>query len=175
MGRPFNFLKSRGTRERFMDDLSGTLAAAPFTLIAGAINKARLKQRYSVPDNPYSLALKFCMERVHGFLADQEQAGSDIHFLVEKRGKNEDEQVSNAFRRICAGDNRRGKLPNFAVEFVDKRTNLPGLQIADLVSTPIGRHLLRPDQHNRAFEVVRSKFRRSPDGCPKGWGFKVFP
>ena len=46
---------------------------------------------------------------------------------------------------------------SLALELVDKKANLAGLQIADLVSTPIGRHLLKPDEPNRAFEVVREK------------------
>ena len=44
-----------------------------------------------------------------------------------------------------------------SIELIDKKANLPGLQIADLVSTPIGRHLLRPDIRNRAFDAVREK------------------
>ena len=79
------------------------------------------------------------------------------------------------FRRVCDGNNRWGKLPTFSVEFVDKKANLPGLQIADLVSTPIGRHVHRPDQENRAFEMIEKKFRRSKGGKVTGWGFKVFP
>lgn len=31
-------------------------------------------------------------------------------------------------------------------------------------------HHLRPDQPNRAFEIIQTKFRRSPAGQYEGWG-----
>ena len=66
---PFTFLKSQEKRTAFMDDLTKAIAACPFTLIAGVIHKQRLADHYKYPENPYSLALQFCMERVCGFLA----------------------------------------------------------------------------------------------------------
>ena len=63
----------------------------------------------------------------------------------------------------------------FEVVFVDKKQNLAGLQLADLVCHPIGRHLLKPEQRNRAYEVVERKFRRSGAGKLEGYGLKTFP
>ena len=37
------------------------------------------------------------------------------------------------------------------------------------------RKLLKPDQRNRAYEVLEAKFDRSPQGEIEGWGLKVFP
>ncbi len=48
--------------------------------------------------------------------------------------------------------------------FADKRTNSAGLQLADLTARPVGRHLLLPAQSNRAWEIINSKFWRSPNG-----------
>ena len=59
--------------------------------------------------------------------------------------------------------------------FVSKSANVPGLQIADLVARPIGRHVLNPQQPNRAFDVIKSKLNCNPIGDPHGWGLKVFP
>lgn len=47
--RPFVFLKSLDKRERFMADLTDTLSRCPFTLVAGVINKIRLRQQYARP------------------------------------------------------------------------------------------------------------------------------
>jgi len=33
-----------------------------------------------------------------------------------------------------------------------------GLQFADLIARPIGIHLLRPEQPNRAWETIKEKF-----------------
>jgi hypothetical protein len=63
----------------------------------------------------------------------------------------------------------------FDIVFADKKTNSTGLQLADLVSHPIGRHYLVPDQPNQAYAVVEQKFCRSPSGAMDGWGRKVLP
>jgi hypothetical protein len=57
----------------------------------------------------------------------------------------------------------------------DKRRNAPGLQLADPVARPVGRHIRDPRQPNRAFDVLLRKLRRSPAGRAAGWGLKVFP
>lgn len=57
----------------------------------------------------------------------------------------------------------------------DKKTISTGLQIADLIARPIGLRILRPDQPNRAYDIIAKKLRRSPSGGVEGWGLKVFP
>ena len=42
--------------------------------------------------------------------------------------------------------------------FSDKKVMSSGLQLADLVARPIGLRTLRPEQSNRAFEVLMKKF-----------------
>ena len=94
---------------------------------------------------------------------------------MEKRGYNEDDQLELAFRRICDGANAlRQRLP-FELVMSPKAANSAGLQLADLVARPIGIKVLRPEQPNRAYEILETKFRRSPSGDPKGWGLKIFP
>ncbi len=61
------------------------------------------------------------------------------------------------------------------IVMASKKVNSAGLQLADMVARPIGRHLLNPDQPNRAFEILETKFRRSRAGQVRGWGLKVYP
>ncbi len=171
----FTFLFNRTVRERFLDDLTGLMDRLPYTLIASAINKAHLNHRYAEPDNPYSIAMRFCLERSYLFLREQGEGERLTHVLVESRGPKEDADLELAFRRICDGDNATGQRLPFEVVFVDKKQNLAGLQLADLVCHPIGRHLLKPEQRNRAYEVVERKFRRSGAGKLEGYGLKTFP
>jgi len=44
------------------------------------------------------------------------------------------------------------------VIFADKKTNLAGLQLADLVARPVGLSQVRPDQTNQAFDMLKRKF-----------------
>ena len=44
-----------------------------------------------------------------------------------------------------------------ALRFANKQTNSSGLQIADLVAHPIARHIIKREQPNQAFDIVREK------------------
>ena len=46
----------------------------------------------------------------------------------------------------------------FKIRMANKTSNSAGLQLADLVARPIGRHVLDSEQSNRAFEVLKTKF-----------------
>jgi hypothetical protein len=173
---PFAFLKSVEKRENFMADLISVIECCPFTIVAGVIHKQRHRDQYVTPINPYSLALTFCMERTYAFLREHgQQQNRATTFIFEKRGKREDEDLELVFRRTCDGANLWGTMPGFTLRFEDKKANLPGLQVADLVGTPIGQHVHQPEQPNRAYEAVATKFRKSPAGVALGYGFKVFP
>lgn len=185
----FSFLKSRERKAEFLNELTDIVAAAPFHLVAVIIRKDLLKQRYTAPSNPYHLALEFGLERVAAFLRQQsiwlsstaaafanqpDHENTTVHVIVECRGKNEDNELELEFRRICDGGNFKSEKLNFQLVFADKRSNATGLQLADLIARPIGMSILRPDQKNRAVEVLREKLVQR-NGRTDGWGLKAFP
>lgn len=157
----FAFLKSRDRKQAFLDELTQIVADSPFVLICSVIRKDELKQKYSNPDNPYHIALGFGLERVY--------------YYLERRGRREDAELELEFRRVCDGANYHGETLPLEIVFADKKANLPGLQLADLVARPVGMSILRPDQSNRAFEAVTGKFYTSAAGRRLGWGLKCFP
>ena len=169
----FKFLFNRKVREQFLGGLTTLMQRLPYTLIAGAIDKEQLNHRYADPDNPYSIAMRFCLEQAFSFL--RERAEKPTYVLVESRGRKEDGDLELVSRRICDGANACGQRLPFEVVFVDKKQNLPGLQLADLVCYSINRHLLKPDQPNRAYDVVEKKLHRSGEGRLAGHGLKTLP
>jgi hypothetical protein len=172
---PFRILLNAAIRAKFTDELTMAMASSEFTLVTAVIDKAKLKKAYARPDSPYDIALTFCLERTFAFLKDNGAHAKGVaHVIVERRGEREDKELELTFRRVCQGANMWGKLP-FEPVFAAKSANSIGLQISDLVAHPIGRHFLKPDQKNRAFDVLEPKFRRSPTGKTDGWGLKVFP
>jgi Protein of unknown function (DUF3800) len=173
--KPFVFLKTEKKREAFIGELTAIIADTEFVLVSAVIDKRALTRRYVDPGSPYDIALLFCMERAHAFLEGVGQADLMTHVVVECRGAKEDAALELQFRRICDGANLRGKMNGFDIVFADKKANLPGLQIADLTARPIGRHVINPKQPNRAFDILQTKFRRSPAGRIDGWGMKIFP
>ena len=172
---PFVFLQNQQKRAVFMEGLNRLIAEAEFTIVAAAIDKQRLTRQYAHPDNPYEIALCFCMERAYAFLRDWGQHTRTTHIIVERRGKREDDELELAFRRTRDGANQWGPMPGFEIVFADKKTNSAGLQLADLTARPIGRHVMDPNQPNRAWDIIEPKLRRSPQGQVNGWGLKIFP
>ncbi len=170
----FAFLQvAAGVRENFLDRINEIVANAEIEVIAAVIDKPRLVQKYAKPWSPYEIALHFCMETLLSRLRRLGQKGRLVHVIFESRGKKEDAELELHFRRIAADKANWGyKRARFRTlewqpVFIDKKSNSSGLQLADLMARPIGLKVLRPQQENRAFEVIRPKF---ADG-----GMKSFP
>jgi hypothetical protein len=154
----FTFLAQRAVRDEFMASLSSIMQTSNFILIAGVVDKARLSKIDGAASNPYHKALGMCLDALQSFLAEKQQSHLKTHVVVECRGKKEDAELELEFRRICDGSNAGGALLPFDIVFADKKTNLAGLQLADLVARPVGINYLRPSQDNKAFDLLKSKF-----------------
>ena len=160
----FSFFHNREHKECFIAELTEIIDASKFTLIACVVDKVRLGCETELPPNPYHLALGFCLEALYALLCEKGELEATTHVLVECRGRKEDRQLAFEFRKLCEGANRLGKLLPFEVVFADKKINSAGLQLADLVARPIGLHVLRPTQANRAFDILDKKFFCGNDG-----------
>ena len=154
----FAFLIHRPTRQEFMGRLSSIMEASNFILIACVVDKARLGRSDGNNTNPYHLALGICLEALREFLTEKAQDELKTHVVVEARGKKEDAELELEFRRICDGDNPGNRHLPFDIIFADKKTNLAGLQLADLVARPVGINYIRPKQTNQAFALLKKKF-----------------
>jgi hypothetical protein len=172
---PFALIRDPARRTPFMEGLNTLMRDAPIVLIACAVHKQRHLDRYSNPENPYHVALGFLLERLYAELAGQGCRAGATHILFERRGPKEDAELELEFRRIRDGANYYGKRLPFEGVFCDKKCNSSGLQLAELMARPIGRHVLDPAQPNRAYDILEQKFRRSPQGRVRGWGLKEFP
>jgi Protein of unknown function (DUF3800) len=154
----FAFLNSLAMRDEFIAKLSSIMDASNFILIACVVDKARLNRGTGGASNPYHLALGLCIEALRCFLAEKGQDQLKTHVVVECRGKKEDAELELEFRRICDGANPGNRTLPFDVVFADKKTNLAGLQLADLVARPVGINYIRAKQKNKAFDMLKKKF-----------------
>ena len=165
---------SETARADFMESLAVIVQETDFKLFAVVIDKLKHKAKYFAPEHPYHMAMQFGLERIHGYLKIMKQQDLITHFVFEARGKNEDRELELAFRRVCDGSNFQScKLP-FELIIADKLSNSEGLQLADLTARPIGLSILRPEQPNRARDILESKF-STHYGRKNGIGLKVFP
>ncbi len=171
----FRFLTDSKLRESFMNDLSVLVDIAPFTIVAVVIQKDRLLRKYHRQENPYAIGLEYGLERVCDFLRENGQDGKLTHFVFECRGPKEDKELELEFRRVTGGANATCSQIPVEIIMADKKTITTGLQLADLVARPIGLHALRPQQENRAYDLLQPQLRRGPRGQLDGFGLKVFP
>jgi hypothetical protein len=172
--------QTRQHKQDFLVELTSIIEASNFILISCVIDKEQLRSKPGIPPNPYHLALGFCLETLYELLQEKNQDDKLTHVVVECRGKKEDNELELEFRRICDGANRWGKSLPFDVKFADKKVNSAGLQLADLVARPIGLSVLRPEQDNRAFDVLKRKFfccggRKNVGEGFENWGLKIYP
>ena len=130
----FAFVRDPLRGPRFLADLTNFVQNVAFTLVAAVIRKTALVAQYAHPDNPYEMALTFCLERTFGFVKDVHQETRQTYIVVESSGKREDQDLESSFRRTCAGHNMWGRPLPFEVRFSDKRCNSTGMQLADLVA-----------------------------------------
>lgn len=150
---------NKNFKQNFIGSLHQIIDISNFIVISCSINKQKMFDHgLEMGDNLYHVALRFCLESLFDLMLEKKQQDRITHIVFEARGKREDKDLELEFRRICAGANEsRSRLP-FEIIFADKRANSTGLQIADLVARPIGLHVIRPHQANRAFDVITKKF-----------------
>ena len=137
------------------------------------IDKNKLTTKYETPKNPYDISLKFLIERLYLFLREKNQINKTTHIIVEARGRKEDEELKKEFQNIINNNYFKTILP-FELIIANKQINSDGMQLANLIARPIGRKYLKPDQNNKAFEIIKSKFRKV-NGTYKNYGIKIFP
>lgn len=150
---------------------------SPYTIIASAIQKDRFIEQFGkLQDDVYEVALSFVIEQAIMALKSSGEE-TTLSIIIEKRGKKEDKQLDDHFQRILGKGT--GKLstdeitehyPTFT--FKNKRENINGLQLADLVAYPIARYVIEPNRANPAFDVLEPKIYRTDGGLE---GLRVFP
>jgi hypothetical protein len=176
----FSFFPNRGAKQQFLDDLTRIVHKSNFILASCVIDKRQLPNENGAGDNPYHIALMHCVLSLYDFLLEKGEQDHLTHVVVEKRGIKEDKELELEFRRVCDGRNPKGIQLPFEILFSDKKAMSSGLQLADLVARPVGLHVLRPNQPNRAFDALKTKFfcqggRENVGTGIDGWGLKIVP
>lgn len=148
---------SKEPREKFLESLSDFMAQCDFTVIPIVIDKYAMKTHGLDPIHVYHLAMRLGLETLYQLLLSHGQNNHLTHVVFEARGKKEDLELELEFRRVCDYNNFiKQRLP-FEIVISDKKTNSEGLQFADIVARPIGLSVLRPNQQNRAFMILKEK------------------
>ena len=163
----YDFLADPGLRAYFYADLNLLLRELEYKVIACVIRKDAHVARYGTnAADPYHYSLRILVERFCKELGNEPDSG---YICAEKRNPGLDRDLVEAWEALLRGVIGTGyalseeideKIVGFDLK--DKEPNLTGLQLADLVVTPIGRHVVgRPARMDEVqWSVVERKLRR---------------
>lgn len=159
----FERLKDSGFRIAFYDRLNALMRELDYSVVACAIRKDEHLARYGMAAlDPYLMSLDILVERFCMDVGDVEDGGL---IVAERRGPTLDHELELAWLNLKIQGTRYIKAKQVerriqSLNLKSKTANLAGLQLADLVVTPIGRKVLgKPVKDD--YIIVESKFRRS--------------
>jgi hypothetical protein len=164
-------------RERFYRELNRLMRSFHYTVVACAVRKEEHLSRYGVAAlDPYMLCLDILVERFCMELGDVTGGGV---IVAEKRDPTLDHELDLAWLNLKIQGTRYIKAKDIekrilALNLRAKSENMTGLQLADLVVTPVGRKILGK-AIKEDFMVIQEKFRRGPRGNYEGYGLVVLP
>ncbi len=172
----FEQMKEPEFRSRFYEGLNELMRRLDYKVVACAVKKDAHLARYGVAAlDPYMLSLDVLVERFCFEIGDQPGGGS---IVVESRGPTLDQELELAWLNLKIQGTRYMQASKIqrriaGISFRQKTENLAGLQIADLVVSPIGRFLLGKEVRED-FQIIEAKFRRAW-GTYAGAGLVVLP
>lgn len=125
----------------------------------------------------YELALSFIIERAIFCLDELTNTRKELEIVIEKRGRKEDKKLEEHFQCLLSRGTgfikaERLKEVNIKIVFKDKKENINGLQLTDLVAYPLARYVLEQKRANPAFDIFSSKI-YTKNG--NRYGLKKFP
>lgn len=171
--------RNKKFRAKFYLELNKLIKNTEFTLISCSILKTNYLSKYGLSAlDPYLLSFDNLVNRL---VFDLKNNKGKI--FAEKRHDNLDQQLEIAWLNIkVSGTNKakpaeiKEKIEN--LQLIDKKTNDAGLQLADLVANPIGRHVLKmkdkPVGNEIDYSIIKSKF-RNKNGVIESYGLTILP
>jgi len=175
---PFGILVDPQRRRLFHDRLNALMRQLDYIVVACAIRKdAHLAAYGAAALDPYALSLNVLVERFCFALADTRQTQPGA-IVAERRDKALDSALLAAWRHLRERGTAylrpqaiRDRVAHLQLE--GKQAGIAGLEIADLVVSPIGRFVAgRPPRED--WSIVESKLRRRK-GDYLGAGLVILP
>ena len=159
----FAFLQvSEEKRTSFLEGISAIIECAEMEICASIIDKRKWKSHHADIWEPYQRAAGLCIDAVSKALVSKGETDTDVSIVFESRGRTEDQLLELQIYRMARGERFLDPTSaaagfNFRPMFVNKKSNSPGLQLADLAARPLGLDYLKPSQPNRAVKILKTK------------------
>lgn len=189
--RVFKTLQDEKKRAAFDADLLTIIEAAQFRVVAVIIDKAALRTAYGESAaHPYHLGLGFVLQRYAGYLNHINRVG-DV--LAEARGRAEDLLLQESYTRVyerglwgvTSAGSFQSALSSRQLKLREKKANISGLQLADLIGHPAKMWALKQLSvieddpapfAKRLMKIVEQKFNRQLYNQKlEGYGIVLYP
>ncbi len=173
----FEKLLEKSFREKFYRELNALIEKLKFKVIACVIRKDIHLSRYGLAAlDPYFLSLDILVER---FCMEVGNISGGGLIVAERRGAPLDHELDLAWLNLKIRGTHYMQAQQIekrilALNLRAKAENIAGLQLADLVVTPIGRYVLGKAV-KEDFKIIQNKFRCNNTGEWKGYGLVVLP
>ena len=173
----FELMKDASFRSRFYCRLNGLMRNLQYSVVACVIQKDKHRRRYGETAlDLYSTSLGVLVER---FCLEVCNLPSGGVIVAESRGPALDSDLMLAWSRLKSHGTRY--LKGAAIEdwigdlrLRTKNDEIAGLELADLVVSPIGRHVLgKRDKED--WEIVERKLLCGAQGQVEGHGLVILP
>jgi hypothetical protein len=172
----FERLTDKAFRQDFFAALNKWVSSTPFRMVACVIRKDQHLVRYgSSAQDPYALSFEVLAER---FCFDLKREPEQGFIVPERRAPHLDRRLMLAFLRFkmngthYAKPQDIGRIAGLALR--DKKDNVAGLQLVDLLASSVGRMLLNKKDFLDG-GMLLSKYRRHPNGGHLGHGLIILP
>jgi hypothetical protein len=187
----FSILFEDNAHQNFDDQIIELITRTPFLLIGVTIDKLEHKNRYhGWSYEPYYYCLKVLLERYVLFLKSRNSMG-DV--FIESRNPDKDKCIKGHFQNFYWNGTEnvdkihfQSRLTSSEINIREKKANINGLQLADLLAHPVQYDILfeygkvatqEAIFGRRICEILRrGKYRRQwLTGELKGYGMKLLP
>ena len=173
----FEGLRDREFRQYFYQEINSLMRRLDYSAIACVIQKSDHLSRYGLAAlDPYLLSLDIVVEQ---FCFDIGEAEGGGIIIAERRDPTLDRELELAWLnlKIQGTGSVQAKVVESRIDALNlrrKSDNIAGLQLADLVVSPIGRMILGK-RAKEDWHIVKTKLRRGRDGNIEGHGLIVLP
>ncbi len=161
--KEFKYLFNLELKAKFYKILDEAIMKSNFTIVSAAIDKEKYIKLYGrLSNDVYEKSLSFIIERSVFFLDDLKDIVTELEIVIEKRGNKEDKKLEEHFQRIQSRgtgyiEPERLLKYNLNINFKNKKENINGLQLADLIAYPLAKYVIEPLRINPSFEIFKDK------------------
>lgn len=178
--REFRKLTDEVFRKHFYDETNKLMQKLDYKVVACCIKKDEHLKQYGIAAmDPYLLSLRVIVER---FVYEVQTYGKGKPGILIAESR--DETLDNLLRLawmelrtsgteyVTAVDIRKNIEQDLKIR--DKKKNIHGLQLVDLIVSPIGRRILGKSA-KADWNIIKNKFRKNTTGNYWGFGLVVLP